>query len=109
MSEITATRMSKALTLAVAGAAWVLCAWLLTRTSVPGLHLGGLDQHRFFSEHALERGRSYSRGTQVLWLGSTAATIAALIVLAGLLPGGVPGEGLGRIRRARVVGGGWLL
>src|SRR4051794_41501212 len=104
MSEMTATRISKALTLAVSGAAWVLCAWLLTRTSVPGLHLGGLDQHRFFSEHALERGRSYSRGTQVLWLGSTAATIAALIVLAGLLPRSVRGMGLGRIGSAVIVG-----
>jgi Zn-dependent protease with chaperone function len=104
MSEMTATRISKGLTLAVAAVAWVVCAWLLTRTSVPSLHLGGLDEHRFFSEHALERGRSYTRGTQALWLASTAATIVALLVLMRTLPKTVRGMALGRIGSAVIVG-----
>jgi STE24 endopeptidase len=103
MSEMTATRMAKALTLAVAAAAWVVCAWLLTRTSVPALDLGGLDQHRFFSERALERGRSYSRGAQALWLASTLVTIGTLVVLARVLPRSVRGMGLGRIGSAVIV------
>src|SRR6478735_232476 len=103
MSEMTATRISKGLTLAVAAVAWAVCAWLLTRTSVPSLDLDGLDQHRFFSEHALARGRSYSRGTQALWLGSTVATIVALIVLMRVLPRSVRGMALGRIGSAVIV------
>jgi STE24 endopeptidase len=95
--------MAKALTLAVAAAAWVVCAWLLTRTSVPALDLGGLDQHRFFSERALERGRSYSRGAQALWLASTLVTIGTLVVLARVLPRSVRGMGLGRIGSAVIV------
>ena len=101
---MTATRISKGLTLAVAAVAWVVCAWLLTRTSVPSLHLGGLDEHRFFSEHALERGRSYTRGTQALWLASTAATVVALLVLMRTLPKTVRGMALGRIGSAVIVG-----
>jgi STE24 endopeptidase len=92
MSEMTATRISKGLTLAVAAVAWAVCAWLLTRTSVPSLHLDGLDQHRFFSEHALARGR-----------GSTVATIVALIVLMRVLPKSVRGMALGRIGSAVIV------
>jgi STE24 endopeptidase len=103
MSEMTATRISKALTLAVAAVAWAGCAWLLTRTSVPGLHLGGLDQHEFFSDRALERGRDYSRGAQVLWLAGTVATLATLVVLARVLPRSVRGMGLGRIGSAVIV------
>ena len=71
---------------------------------MPGLHLSGLDQHRFFSEHALERGRSYSRGTQALWLGSTVATVVALLVLMRMLPKTVRGMALGRIGSAVIVG-----
>jgi STE24 endopeptidase len=104
MSEMTATRISKGLTLAVAAVAWAVCAWLLTRTSVPGLNLSGLDQHRFFSEHALERGRSYTRGMQVLWLAGTAATIVALLVLMRTLPKTVRGMALGRIGSSVIVG-----
>jgi Zn-dependent protease with chaperone function len=101
---MTATRISKGLTLAVAAVAWAVCAWLLTRTSVPGLDLSGLDQHRFFSDRALERGRDYSRGLQALWLGSTVATIVALVVLTRTMPKTVRGMALGRIGSAVIVG-----
>jgi STE24 endopeptidase len=84
--------------------AWAVCAWLLTRTSVPGVDLGGLDQHRFFSDRALERGRYYSRGIQALWLASTVATIVALVVLTRTMPKTVRGMALGRIGSAVIVG-----
>jgi len=100
---MTATRISKGLTLAVAALAWGVCAWLLLRTTVPGLHLGGLDQHRFFSERALDRSRDYSRGMQALWLGSTVATVVTLVVLTRVLPRSVRGMGLGRIGSAVIV------
>src|SRR4051812_43278752 len=103
MSEMTATRMSKVVTLAVAAGAWGVCAWLLTPTSVPGLDLDGVDPHRFFSDHALDGGRDYSRGLQALWLASTVATIATLAVLARMLPKTVRGMELGRIGSAVIV------
>jgi STE24 endopeptidase len=104
MSEMTATRMTRTLTLAVAAGVWLVCAWLLARTSVPALHLGGLDQRRYFSAHALARARGYSRGSEVLWLAGTAATLVALVVLARRLPRTVSSMGLGRIGSAIVVG-----
>ena len=71
---------------------------------MPGLNLSGLDQHRFFSDRALERGRDYSRGIQALWLASTIATIAALVVLSRRMPKTVRGMGLGPIGSAVIVG-----
>jgi STE24 endopeptidase len=103
MSEMTATRMTKALTLAVAAVAWAVCAWWLTRTTVPSLDLSGVDEHRFFSAHALDRSRDYSRGAQLLWAGGTAATLATLLVLARRVPKTVRSMELGRIGSAIIV------
>src|SRR5213080_1899876 len=102
MSEKTAIRT--ALTLAIGAICWGVAAWLLSRTSVPSLHLSGLDEHRYFSERALRRSARYSRGEQALWFGGTAARLAALGVLAWRLPRSVPTMGLGRIGSAIVVG-----
>jgi STE24 endopeptidase len=108
MSEMTATRMTKGATLAVAVAVWCACAWLLARTSVPSLHLSGIDQSRFFSAKALARSRSFGRGEEALWLLSTLAELAALGLLAWRLPATIRGTGLGRIGSA-IVGGMVLL
>ena len=97
-------RIRKAATLAVAVGVWCTCAWLLTRTSVPSLNTSGLDPHRYFSQRSLDRAASYTRGVEVLWLLSTAATLAALVVLARLLPPKVRSIGLGRIGSAVIVG-----
>ena len=59
---------------------------LLWRSSVPSLDLGGLDVHRYFSARELSRSHRYARGVRVLWLLGTAATIAALAVLAWRVP-----------------------
>src|SRR5438105_4140213 len=104
MSEMTATRMARGATLAVAAAVWCGCAWLLARTSVPALHLSGLDEHRYFSARLLARAQSYSRGEDALFLLSVAASLVALVVLVRRLPHSVRGMGLGRIASAIVAG-----
>jgi STE24 endopeptidase len=96
--------MGRAATLAVAVAAWCVCAWLLARTSVPSLHLSGLDERRYFGAHELARARSYSRGADGLWLLGLVAELVALVVLARVLPRSVRGMGLGRVGAAIVVG-----
>jgi STE24 endopeptidase len=101
---MTAMRIRKAATLAVAVGVWCTCAWLLARTSVPSLNTSGLDLHRYFSQRSLDRAASYTRGAEVLWLLSTAATLVALVVLARLLPAKVRSIGLGRIGSAVIVG-----
>ena len=101
---MTAMRMGRVATLAVAAAAWCGCAWLLARTSVPALHLSGLDERHYFPSHLLARTRSYSRGQEALFAGSVVASLAALVVLARVLPRSVRGMGLGRIGSAIVAG-----
>jgi STE24 endopeptidase len=101
---MTAMRIRKAATLAVAAGVWCACAWLLARTSVPSLDTSGLDLHRYFAHRSLDRAASYTRGVEVLWLLSTAATLAALVLLARILPSKVRSIGLGRIGSAVIVG-----
>jgi Zn-dependent protease with chaperone function len=101
---MTATRMTKAATLATAAVVWCVCAWLLARTSVPSLHLSGLDEHAYFGGRALARARSFSRGEDGLWLAGTVAQLAALAVLAWRLPRSVRAIGLGPIASAVIVG-----
>ena len=83
---------------------WCGCAWLLWRTSVPSLHLAGLDERRFFTAQSLARARSYSRGADVLWALGTIAELVALGVLVRILPRSARGIGLGRLGTAIVVG-----
>jgi STE24 endopeptidase len=97
-------RIRKAATLAVAAGVWCACAWLLARTSVPSLDTSGLDLHRYFSQRSLDRAASYTRGVEVLWLLSTAATLVALVLMARILPSKVRSIGLGRIGTAVIVG-----
>ena len=101
---MTATRMAKGATLAIGAGIWCVCAWLLSRTSVPSLHLAGLDERRYFAAQSLARARSYSHGADALWALATLAELVALGVLARILPRSVRGIGLGRIGSAIVVG-----
>ena len=94
----------RALLLALAVGVWCVAAWLLARTSVPSLHLSGLDEHRLFSDAALRRATRYGRGSQLLWLTSTLASLAALAVLAWRLPPSIRAMGLGRIGASIVAG-----
>jgi STE24 endopeptidase len=91
-------------TVLVGAALWGVCAWLLYRTSVPSLHLSGLAQHRFFSARELRRAASFTRGSDLLWLGSVVAELAALVVLVRVLTPRAETIGLGRIGTAGIVG-----
>ena len=85
--------------LVLGAAAWFLAAFLLWRTSVPHLNLGGLDPHRYFSAPLLARAERYSRGLRVIWLLGQIATLAALGVLVWRLPRSARSVGLGLLRR----------
>jgi len=68
--------------LAAAAVVWAVAAWLLWRSSVPGLRLPRLDPHALFPAGALHAADRYSAGARRLWLGSTAAQLVALAVYA---------------------------
>ena len=85
-------------------AAWLVGAFLLWRTTVPsGVGVGGLDVHRFFSAHAVQRAGEYQRFLDLLWLLQLAATIVALVVLSRRAPRLVRTLGLGRIGAGVIV------
>jgi STE24 endopeptidase len=94
----------RGLVLAACVAGWLVAAALLWRTSVPSLHLSGLDAHRFFSAHEIARARRYANGARLVWLLGTIASLAALVVLSGRARRFAPGIGLGRVSTAIVVG-----
>src|SRR5690349_14130363 len=104
MSEMTAMRMGRAATLAAAAVAWCACAWLLSRTSVPSLHLSGLDERHYFPSRELTRARNFNRAEQALYVLDLVAQVTALVVLVRLLPRSVRSMGLGRIASGIVAG-----
>ena len=101
---MTAARIARGATLAVAMVAWCACAWLLAHTSVPSLHLSGLDVHRDFSQRTLDRTASFGRGVDLLWVLGVVAELAALVVLTRMMPPRARAIGLGRIGTAVIVG-----
>jgi Zn-dependent protease with chaperone function len=100
MSERIAMRIG--LVLGLAG--WIVAAVFLWRTSVPSLHLTGLDANHYFSQRLLARSQDYSRGYRVLWLLGEVATFAALGLLVWRLPRSARSLGLGRVGSAIVIG-----
>jgi len=97
-------RMLRAATLAGAAVVWCVVAWLLSRTSVPSLHLSGLDTRRYFTAHELARARNFNRLEQGLYVAGLVAQVAALVVLVRTLPRSVRSMGLGRISSGVVAG-----
>ncbi len=89
--------------LAIAVGVWCGGAYLLGRTTVPHLHLSGLDQHRFFTARELRRSARFGHGEELLFGLGTIAKLTALAVLAWRLPRSVRAIGLGRIATAVVV------
>src|SRR5438105_15580305 len=89
MSERIAMRIG--LPLGLAG--WIVAAVYLWRTSVPSLHLGGVDPHRYFSQPLLARAHDYGNGVRLLGLLGELATFAALAVLVRPLPRSARGLG----------------
>jgi len=96
--------MGRVATLAGAAGAWCVGAWWLSRTSVPSLHLSGLDTRRYFTAHELSRARDFNRGEQGLYVAALVAQVVALVVLVRLLPRSVRSMGLGRVSSAIVAG-----
>jgi STE24 endopeptidase len=96
--------LRRGLVLTACLAAWLAAAAYIWRTSVPSLHLSGLEVHRYFSAHELARTRRYSNGEGLLWLLGTLASLVALVVLNRRARRFTPGIGLGRVSSAIVVG-----
>jgi STE24 endopeptidase len=105
MSEMTATRLAKASTLVALAAGWVVAAWLLWRTSVPGgLHLPHVDPHREFGAAILHRSARYDGFLRWLWVGATLIQLGTLVVLALLGPRMARAWELGRVGKGVMVG-----
>jgi STE24 endopeptidase len=105
MSEMTATRLAKATTLIALATGWVVAAWLLWRTSVPGsLHLPRVDAHREFGAGILRRSARYDGFLRGLWAGATLIQLGTLAVLALLGPRMARAWELGRVGKGVMVG-----
>jgi STE24 endopeptidase len=77
-----ATRMLRIFALAAGGALSVLAAALLWRTEVPAdLRLADIDPAEEFSSRQIAETADYARVLRWLWVGSTLAQLAALVVL----------------------------
>jgi STE24 endopeptidase len=108
MSEMTATRMpalGRAATLAALAGVWAAAGYFLWDSSlVPGnLHVPHLDEHRYFSVHALDRADSFARFERWDWVLSQLAVIGAFVYYA------IRGERYIRESAAGRIGTGMLL
>jgi Zn-dependent protease with chaperone function len=102
---MTATRFAKASTLVALAAGWVVAAWLLTRTTVPGdLHAPHVDAGALFPAGILHRSARYDGVLRWLWLGSTLVTLAALALFVWLGPRIAAAWQLGRVATGVMVG-----
>jgi STE24 endopeptidase len=79
---MTATRIGRVATLAVAAALWGVAATALWSTEVPpDLHLPSLDPGAVFGAHATRAGLRFERFFDYAWLLGTLAEVATLVVL----------------------------
>src|SRR3954466_11265949 len=79
MSEMTATRLAKPATLVTFTVGWLVAAWLLWQTSVPGsLRLPHVELHGVFSASILRRSARYDGLLRWLWVVATLVQLAAL-------------------------------
>jgi STE24 endopeptidase len=79
---MTATRIVRGATLAVAVAIWVVLAALLWHTSVPSLRLPHLDVRTVFGSTLVHRAERYERFLVWDWVAGTLATLVAYVVVA---------------------------
>src|SRR3989442_1281751 len=102
---MTATRISRVATLAVAALLWVLIASLLWRTKVPAdLHLPQLDARAVFGAGAVRAGVRYERFLDYAWLVGTVAKVLALVVLVRRGPRLARSLGLGPVNAGLITG-----
>src|SRR3954447_8166484 len=101
---MTATRIGRTTLVVCLGAAWIVGAWLLTRTSVPALDLGSTDGHRWFSDAQIVRAERYERVEYALWALELVATIVALVILTRRAPKLAASIALGRVGTGVILG-----
>jgi STE24 endopeptidase len=101
---MTATRIGRTTLVVLFLGAWLLGAWLLTRTSVPDLALGNTDGHRWFSEGQIERAERFERFEYALWALHLVATVITLVVLSRRAPRLAASIGIGRVGTGVIVG-----
>jgi hypothetical protein len=84
---MTATRIGRLATLAVAALVWAVAAVLLWRTKVPSdLRLPALDARAVFGASAVDAGERYERFLNYNWLLGTLATLTTLVVMVRRAP-----------------------
>src|SRR6266568_3870561 len=102
---MTATRISRVATLAVAGLLWALAASALWRTKVPAdLHLPRLDPQAVFGAEAVRAGVRYERFLDYTWALGTIAKLVALVVMVRRGPRLARSLGLGRVNAGLITG-----
>jgi STE24 endopeptidase len=102
---MTATRIGRVATLAVAAAVWGVAAAALWRTKVPSdLHLPSLDPATVFGAHATRAGVRFERFFDYAWLLGTLAEVATLVVLVRRGPRLARSLGLGPVNAGIVTG-----
>lgn len=102
---MTATRFVKGATLVGLVGAWLLAAWLLTRTTIPGnLHPPHVDAARVFPSEVLRRSARYDGLLRWLWVAATLTTLATLAVFAWLGARLARAWELGRVGKGVMVG-----
>src|SRR5215208_796619 len=104
MSLMTATRMSRIITVAAVAGLALTAAALLWRTDVPDIALPHVSPAEVVPAPVLERARDYARFLRIDWLLAVAAQLAALGALAWRAPALAS-----RLRGGRVVRGLQLL
>jgi Zn-dependent protease with chaperone function len=102
---MTATRFAKASTLVAVAVGWLVAAWLLTRTTVPGdLHAPHVDAGAVFPADVLHRSARYDGFLRWLWVAATLATLGALVLFVHLGPRIARAWELGRVATGVMVG-----
>lgn len=102
---MTATRVAKASTLVVLGAAWAVAVWLLTRTTIPGsLHEPHVSAAAEFPASVLHRSARYDGVLRWLWVAGVVVTLAALVLFTRLGPRIAAAWQLGRVATGIMVG-----
>jgi Zn-dependent protease with chaperone function len=102
---MTATRISRVATLAVAAVLWALAAAALWRTKVPAdLHLPRLDPQAVFGADAVRAGERYERFLDYEWLIGTLVGVLTLVVLVRRGPRLARSLGLGPVNAGLITG-----
>jgi STE24 endopeptidase len=78
---MTATRIGRCATIAVAAGTWLGLVWLLWRTTVPSVHPPRLDERSIFGAALVERARRHERLLDWEWVAATALSLGAYVVM----------------------------